>query len=577
MTKYRLITVILCFLILLACTKKDTQKTNTINWGLSTTVPTLDPAISYDTVSSKVVYQVYESLYEYEYLIRPYQLKPLLAEDMPIVSDSGKTYRIKIKKGITYHSSKAFNGLTRQVKAQDFINQIKRIAYLQTNSSGWWLFDGKIKGLNEFRKNAKNLDDFFKMDVEGLKAIDDHTLEIKLNKAYPQLKYALAMSFTSPMPEEAIKTFNNNLNEEMVGTGPFKFVERNVGLNIKLKRFNKYHKGTYPSNGDRLSYEQKLLEDRGKSLPFIDTINFHVIKEAGTRWLKFRNKELDAIVLSKDHIPVALGPNGQLVDSFVKEGIKLQVAPTLTYWWLAFNMNHPFIGKNLKFRQALAHAINIDEYIEKFTHNISLKANSIYPPSVLGYSPSNQLPYSYNPAKAKKLLAEAGFPDGKGLPEFNYDVRGSSTVSRQMGEYIQRELAKIGVKLRLNINSFSAFLNKARTGQLEIWQGGWAMDYPDPENVIQLLITKNHSPGPNSTFYSNPEVDKLYQSLFKARNDSDVLEVTNKIQEIMNQELPWVMQYYSRNYILHHSHVKNFRQSDLINNNFKYLRISTEN
>ncbi|MBD64055.1 MAG: hypothetical protein CME62_02535 [Halobacteriovoraceae bacterium] len=571
--------LIAILLISLACTKKDSARENSLNWALSSALSTIDPALCYDTVSSKVVYQVYETLYEYEYLVRPYQLKPLLAEDMPLVTDEGKTYKIKIKDGIYFHDSTHFGGKRRKLKAQDFINQIKRVAYVPTQSTGWWMFDNKVIGLNEFREKAKTLEDFFKLDVPGLQAPDDQTLIIKLKEPYPQLQYVLAMAFSTPMPEEVIKGTKNELDASntMIGTGPYQLVERNHGLNIKLKKFKNYHTQTYPANGDRISYEKKLLTDRGKELPFIDRINFHIIKEDQTRWLKFMNKEIDAIVLRKDQIPIAIGPSGQLKEEFQGQGIELQVAPTLTYWWLAFNMKHPIIGKNLKLRQAIAHAVNIDEYIQKFTHNISLKANSIYPPGVFGYSPSNILPYDYNPAKAKKLLAEAGYPEGKGLPEFNYDVRGSSTVSRQMGEYIQKELESIGIKLKLNINTFPGFLNKARTGQLEIWQGGWQMDYPDPENVIQLFITKNHSPGPNSTFYSNKEVDKLYQELFSVKNEAEVKEITSKVQKIVNKDLPWVMQFYTRNYILHHTYVKNFRQSDLINNNFKYLRISTKN
>ncbi len=142
-----------------------------------------------------------------------------------------------------------------------------------------------------------------------------------------------------------------------------------------------------------------------------------------------------------------------------------------------------------------------------------------------------------------------------------------------MGEFIKREFSKIGIKLKVNLNSFPGFLNKAKTGQLQIWQGGWAMDYPDPENVIQLLISKNHPPGPNSTYYSNKKVDRLYQQLFHTKNKAETLKLTKQVENIISDDLPWIMQFYSRNYILYHGYLKNFRQSDLINNNFKYLRL----
>lgn len=581
---FRNLVIIILFCCVISCSKEKKAQKNILNYALTSNVSTLDPAISYDTVSAKVVYQIYEALYEYDYLKRPYQLVPNLAASLPIIDDEGLTYMIKIKPNIAYHSFEGFKGNNRTVKAQDFINGIKRLA-ITPGSNGWWLFEGKIKGLDEFRNNfinskkkyeneKKYIEAMLESKVEGLESKGDYDLTIRLTQPYPQLIYALAMAFTSPIPSEVILATGNSLNETAIGTGPFYLEEWKKSSNITLKKFKKFHPTVFPAEGDRFSYEKKLFADSGKNLPFIDEINFKIMKESQTRWLNFLKKKIDIIVLTKDHFPLALDPTGNLKSDFKKDGIELQIAPTLTYWWLAMNMEDKVLGANLKLRQAIAHAVNIDEYIRTFTNNIALKANSIFPPGVKGYNPTTTLPYEYNLEKAKKLLAEAGYPEGKGLPEFSYDVRGSTTVSRQMGEFIRKELEKIGIKVKVNLNSFPGFLNKARTGQLQLWQGGWAMDYPDPENVVQLLISKNHPPGPNSTFYSNPRVDDLYKKLFFAKDEDQVLSITKEVESIISKDLPWVMQFYSRNYILHHKHLKNFRQSDLINNNFKYLRIA---
>ena len=570
--------IIVFFLFLnlfFSCTKSSNgKKKNSLNYALTSNVSTLDPAVSYDTVSAKIVYQVYEGLYEYDYLKRPYQLKPLLAKELPLIEENGLKYTIKLKTNIQYHNSPAFKDKKVYVKAQHFINQIKRLAFKGTKSSGWWLFDDKVLGLNEFREKVKNdFSDFYSFPIEGLQAPNDHTLVIKLKRPYPQLVYALAMTFTTPMPNELIDYYKNDLTQFAVGTGPYKMLKWEKNSLLKLTKFENYHQSLYPSQGDRYAFEHELVKDAGKKLPFIKDINFFIMKEAQTRWLNFRARKIDLMVLTRDHFPVALDTTGGLNKDFQKENIKLQVAPTLTYWWLAFNMRHPILGSNINLRRAIGHAVNIDSYIKNFTNNIALKANSIYPPGVLGYSPSNELPYKYDVAKAKKLLAKAGYPNGKGLPTFQYDVRGSTSVSRLMGEFIKKELLKIGVEIQVNLNSFPGFLNKAKTSQLEIWQGGWAMDYPDPENVIQLLISKNHPPGPNATSYKNEKVDQLYDKLFRAEDRLEVLNITQKVEKIIGEEIPWVMQYYSRNYILHHGYVKNFRQSDLVNNNFKYLRL----
>lgn len=566
--------LIFTLLLLVSCNRNTKPKENKINVALNTDISTLDPALSYDTVSAQIVYQIYETLFEYDYLIRPYKLRPLLAQAMPIVEDNGLKYTIKIKPNILYHQSNAFKDRTRTVKSVDFINQIRRIAYTPTKSNGWWLFADKIVGLDEFRKNAKSdFTDFYSYPIEGLQAPDDLTLIIKLKRAYPQLLFALAMAFTTPIPREHIDYYKNDLTQDPIGTGPFYLEKWNRGLGVKLERFNTYHHSTYPENGDRFSYENLLLKDKGKRIPFVDSIQFHVMKEAQTRWLNFQAQKIDFIVLTKDHFSLALDANGELKPEFLEKGIQLQIAPTLTYWWLAFNMQDPLVGKNLNLRRAISYAVNIERYIKIFTNNIALKANSIFPPGVPGYNPSSKLPYSYDVEKAKEYLAKAGYPEGKGLPVIRYDVRGASNISRQMAEFIKSELNKIGIQIDIIINSFPGFLNKARTGQLQFWQGGWAMDYPDAENTLQLLLSSNHAPGPNSTYFSNSKVDNLFE-IVAAEKDFDKKKTAMlEIEQIVHDQLPWIMQYYSRNYILYHKHIKNFRQSDLIYNNLKYIRV----
>lgn len=566
--------IFLSLFTFISCDAVKEINRNKLSVSLTTNVSTLDPAVSSDTVSAEVLYQIHETLFEYDYLIRPYHLKPLLAEELPIIENNGLKYTFKIKKNIQYHPSPAFNGKDRFLKAQDFINQFKRLAFIPTNSNGWWLFDEKIIGLNEFRKAMKDdLNAIFNYKIEGLQAPDDHTLVIKLTKPYPQLLFALAMSFSTPIPEEVIRYYKNDLTQGTTGTGPFYLKEWKKGLSLTLDKFPNYHPEFYPNKGDRFSYENKLLEDKGQKLPFIDGIKFNIIKEAQTRWLNFLKDKIDFIVLTKDHFAIALDSNGQLSPDYAKKGIQLQVSPTLTYWWIAFNMQDKILGKNLNLRKAIAHAIDIKKYITVFTNNIGLKANSIYPPGVPGYNPSNILPYKYDLNKAKRFLKNAGFPNGKGLPALNFDLRGTSTVARQMGEYLKSELSKIGIKVNVISNSFPSFLNKARTGQLQFWQGGWAMDYPDAENTVQLLLSKNHSPGPNSSYYTNKKVDSLFTKLQESRNQIEKSEILKDIETIVHGDLPWIMQFYSRNYILYHSNVKNFRQSDLIYNNYKYLKL----
>ncbi len=491
---------------------------------------------------------------------------------MPSITDNGKTYTIKIKEGVFFHNHPSL-GDKRELTANDFITQIKRIAYLPTQSNGWWLFEGKVEGLDKFRKEARNLNDLKNLKVKGLKAIDKHTLQIKLKDPYPQLIFALAMSFTAPAPLELVMATENDLSAAPIGTGPFQLKVWNKNLAVELEANNEYRNEEYPKSGDRIAYSDNLLKDAGKRIPFLSGIKFHIMPEARPRMQNFLKNKIHFVTLTKDYFQAALNYRGELSEEFKKKKVKLQIAPTMTYWWLAFNMQDEIVGKSLKLRQAIAHAIDNERLIKLFTQNIAQKANSIFPPGIPGYNPSAELPYSYNPIKARALLAEAGFPKGKGLPTLRYDIRGTSNVSRQMGEFIKNELGKIGIKVEVIVNSFPGFLRKARNGDLQFWQGGWSLDYPDAHNVIQLLASVNHPPGPNTSFYSSPIVDLIYERVSQGKTELEIGQLMKKVEDEVNSDLPWVMQYYSRDYVLHHSEVKNFRQSDLIYNLYKYVRL----
>ena len=564
--------VFLALLILVGCTNKN-KKTDTIEISLAGEISTIDPAACYDTICNVPVAQVYESLYEFEYLKRPYSLRPLLADGQPQISKDRLTYTFKIKKGIKYHDSDLVPK-GREVKAQDFVNQIKRLAFMGTNSRGLWLFDGKIKGLNEWREKVQtDLNLFFSEPVEGLSAPDDQTFVIQLKYPYPQLLYAMAMTFTSPIPEEAIKAAKNDFSTKAIGTGAYFITNYNSIQGVDLKKKDSYTTSVYPTEGDRWSRENGLLKDSGAKLPFMDKVRLVVIKEAQTDWLNFLKKKIDMINLTKDHYHVALTPVGKLKPEIIKDEIVLQASPTLIYWWIAFNMKDPVVGKNLNLRKAIAYGVNIEKYIELFTYNVGQKSNSIYPPGVPGYSPAAELPYKYDLALAKEYLKKAGYPDGKGLAPLKFDIRGSDTRRRQMGEYIQQELRSLGIKVEVVINTFPAFLEKARKGQLQFWQGGWVLDYPDAENVLQLLSSQNLPPGQNYFNYENSDYDKLFQEVRVIEDGKRKFELMQKMEDLVNADLPWVMQYYARNYILSHKYLKNFLYSDIIYNNIKYLKI----
>lgn len=564
--------ILLLVLILAGCTgKKESQ--NELKLVLSNEVSTLDPGACFDQVCQAIVNTLYEGLYEYEYLKRPYQLRPLLAAEMPRVEENGLKVTIKLKQNIAYHPQ-PFLGAKRVMKSEDVVNAIKRQAFQGTKGQGWWLFEKRIVGLDEWRaKVGTDLDAFFKESVPGLQTPDHHTIVIKLTKPFPQLAYGLAMNFASPIPAEAIRELKNDLNSVEVGTGAFKLTNYNPNQQAVLERFAGYATSAYPSQGDRIANEGDMLADAGKSLPFLDRVVFLIQKEQQTSWLNFMAGKIDILVLTKDYYQAALTSEGKLTPELVAKKMKIQIAPTLIYWWLAFNMQDPVVGKNLKLREAIAHGVDVEKFIKLFTNNVGQKANSIYPPGIPGYNPSAELPYKYDLAKAKQLLAQAGYPDGKGLPELTFDVRGSSTLNRQIAEFVVQEIGVMGIKAKINSNTFPVFLERSRRGELQFWHGGWVLDYPDAENILQLLATSNFPPGPNSTLYSNKKVDALFEKIRYMEEGDQKHALMAQVEVEVNKDLPWVMLFYTRNYVLTQDKVLNYRYSDIVSNYLKYVKI----
>jgi oligopeptide transport system substrate-binding protein len=572
----KIVLVSIIFLSLaFGCTKKEELRaTKTLRIALTSEVSTLDPVNSYDNVSGSVIYNIYEQLYEYHYLNRPYELKPLLAESMPIMENQGKRYVIKLKKNIRYHDHPAFKGKTRFVKAEDYITQIKRLCYTPLNSTGWWIIDGVILGVNEFKKIVGlDFNKFKTTSIKGVSAPDDYTLIIDLTQASPQFVYKLAMSFMSPVPLEVVEYEKNDLSLHPVGTGPFYLTKIDPAKELILNKYNQYHESFYPSEGDRYANSRGLLKDSGEKIPFVDSINFKIVKDNNTRYDLFIKNELDFIVLPQEFYSQVFDDVGNLKEKIKATDIRLQTMPTLTYWWLAFNMRDPLVGNNLNLRAAIAHAIDMNKYIQLFTNNTGQKANSILPPGIFGYDPSATLPYDYNRDVAKDLLAKAGYPNGKNMPELVYDTRAESRISNDQAEFFKEQLSQIGIKVKIFKNNFKQYLEKSRTGHLQFFQDGWTLDYPDAENVLQLLVSTNYPPGPNASFYTNKAFNQMYDRLVKLPDGVEKKKIITNMEKEVNRDIPWIMQYYSRNFILYHDYVKNYRPSDLVWSYPKYLRV----
>lgn len=577
-TPFLTLFIILCGgLFTSGCTKKSAEDgANTLHFPVLAEIKSLDSIAVSDLYTGRAASQIYEPLYSYHYLKRPATLVPVLAEALPEVSKDGLTIKIKIKKGILFHDNECFqNSIGREVTADDFIYAWKRLADISNASDGFWIFDGKIKGLNEWRDKLSKGEATYETPVEGLQALDAHTLQIKLTGVYHQLIYVLAMPYTAPAAKEAIAKYGKEYANNPVGTGPFMFKSWIRGNKLELVKNPKWRDEFYPTEGQPQDATNGLLSDAGKKLPFVDKVVIHEIVEDQTRWLNFMKGHLDFSGIPKDNYDAAI-KNGKLSDEMQAKNMRLDILeePDLTY--TAFNMEDPLLGKNRFLRLAISHAIDTENLLEKFYNRRAISAQSIIPPGVDGYDPKFLNPNkTYDVKKAKEYLALAGYPEGKGLPELEYSNTTSAT-SRQMVEHFIQNMAAVGIKIKVATTSWPQFTEKLRTKKAQIWGVAWSADYPDAQNFLQLLYSGNVSPGPNAANFKNADYDKLYEQALKLPPGPPRTQLYLKMRDIAVKEAPWVFNTHRLTYTLNHQWVHNFQLPPISHDFAKYIRIDTE-
>ena len=616
----------------------------------------LDPAVAYSSNEYAFICQIYEPPFQYHYLKRPYQLTPLTATKMPEIhflnkkgerigegDPSGEIaytdYLIEIKPAIHFqpHPALAKNAQgvyayhhlagqdiqslktltdfsatgSRELIAEDYVYQIKRLAHPKSQSPIAEIMKNYIVGFDEFSKQVsdKKKSEIKAIPMAGIEVISRYQYRIRIKGKYPQFLYWLAMPFFAPMPWEAdvlydqpgLRDKNITLDWFPIGTGPYFLAENNPNRRMVLLKNPQFHPEFYPPEGEADDQSKGLLNDAGKKLPFIDKVVFMLEKETIPYWNKFLQGYYDSSGIASDSFDQAIQFTGSggvaLTESMNKQGIQLQTAVETSIFYMGFNMLDATVGglseQAAKLRQAIAIAVDYEEFISIFRNGRGVAAQGAIPPGIFGFAEGtqgmNSIVYDWlseRPQRKKidaahQLMTEAGFPNGidpktKEPLILYFDTPAAGVDDRPTMNWYRKQFEKLGIKLVIRATDYNRFQEKMRGGNAQIFVWGWNADYPDPENFFFLLYGPNSKVkqgGENAGNYSNPEFDRLFEQMRNMDNNEQRYRIIQQMEDILRHDSPWVFGFHPKSFSLFHSWFHNLKPNLMANNRLKYLRI----
>ncbi|HEY8241835.1 MAG: ABC transporter substrate-binding protein [Vicinamibacteria bacterium] len=483
-----------------------------------------DPARVSDLYSNTINEAIFERLLTYDYLARPSKLAPMVAESMPVVTDNGRTYAYKVRKGIYYTADPAFNGKKRELVAGDFAYIIKRHADPKNRSPWAFMVEGKIEGLDALIEKAKKTGKFdYDARIRGLETPDPYTLIVRLTAPDYLFNYTVAHVPYGAMAREVVERYGEEeVGGHPVGTGPYVLKEWKRASRIVLEANPDYRGFTWDFAPSSEPWDAEIVKDmRGKKMPQIGRVEVSIIEEDQSRWLAFGGKELDVLNLPGTFRPQAIGPDGTLLPKWTGDGVKLfkAIDPEITYTF--FNFRDPVVGgfapEKLALRRAIIMSYNNREEIEIVRKGQAVPVEMPIPAGVMGHDPSYRTLNPFDPVLANKLLDHYGYkkgadgwrtmPDGK--PLVIRQATGTTQIDRTHNELWKKGADLIGVRMVFDAGKFGDTLKQAKACQIMMWGAAWGADYPDGENFMQLLYGPNTGQS-NNGCYESKSFDALY-------------------------------------------------------------------
>lgn len=504
-------------------------------------IRSLFPHTIVDVISARIAGQIYEGLFRFNSI--SLDVEPCLLESWEKDS-SGTVYTFRLKQGVHFHDNDCFQGgKGREVTAQDFKYCFDMLCTKSADNAGFnQTFKGVVKGADECYAGSS------KEGVSGIQAVDEHTLRIELNHPYALLVNILASPFTSVFPKEAYQKYGNKMT---VGTGPFMLAAAEKDGPVELKRNPHYYR----------------FDNFGNQLPFLDAVQ--------VTFLKNKQEEVDAFI--KGNMDVLYQPS---TDDIIRieeasrekqeKFVRQRTPEMITQYYEFLCQNSVFSNKNV--RKAFNMAIDREMIVNKVLQGDAYGAgmNGVTPPAFNGYDITRIQGYKPNVPEAKKLLAQAGYPEGKNFPKLTLDVNRGGGRHLKVAEEIKRQLKEnMNIDLEINELSLNDKIEKARKGRSEFFRSGWAADYPHPQNFLMLFYGKDVPSDtigesyPNTSRYVNPKFDELYDKAIRSSVQEDAYKYLMEAENLMMEDAAVLVLWYEESYRLLQPYVMNFPKNPM--------------
>jgi len=512
-SKYAILLIIV--VLIASCKNKFNHPDKQIfHYNESSGILSLDPAYASGQSTIWPCNQLYNGLVDMDENL---QVVPAIAKSWTI-SEDGKIYTFILRNDVRFHQTDFFPfEKPRYVTAADFVYSLSRIVSSEVASPGAWIFQ-KVK-----RDEQGN---------PAFKALNDTVLQIELTDPFPPFLGILTMKYCSVVPHEVVEHYGKDYRKYPVGTGPFQMQIWEEGVKLVMRK-NPY-------------YFEK--DSAGVQLPYIDAVAISFIVDKQSVFMEFMKGSLDFMSgIDPSYKDALLTKDGHLNPEYADK-IQLITGPYLNTEYLGFNLkptdkNNPL--KDRRIRQAINYGFDRSKMMKYLRNDMGYAGTAGFVPRGMpSYQPERTGGYDYNPQKALQLLAEAGYPNGKGLPAITLTV---SAQYADLCQYIQHELEQIGITLKLDVAQAAQQREMMRSYQLPFFRASWICDYPDAENQMSLFYSKNLQPaGSNYTHYVNPKFDQLYEKSQRCTDDSLRTEYYVKMDSLLVAEAPFVILYYDK-------------------------------